>query len=70
MPFYYYNNSLDNHGNHEVHTKDCDYLEPLSNRTMIGLENNCHDAIRRARRETGKQNFDGCFWCSRDCHEG
>lgn len=67
---YYFNNSLDSNYNHEVHTEDCSYIEPFSNRTYIGYNSNCEDAILQAKRQTGKSNFDGCFWCCRPCHKG
>ena len=68
--FYYYNKNLDNKGNHEVHTKDCSHLPNYDNRVMIGYESDCKSAIDRAKSETGRQNFDGCYWCCRECHTG
>lgn len=60
MYLYYYNNNLDSHGNHEVHTSSCPYGPNLSNRVTIGYKSDCHDAIRSAKIMTGKSNFDGC----------
>ena len=68
--FYYYNKHVDSKGNHEVHSEDCSYLPNYENRIMIGYENNCKSAIERAKRETGKTNFDGCWHCSFECHIG
>lgn len=67
---YYYNKSVDSNYRHEVHTKDCSYIEPLNNRVYIGYYSNCTDAIREAKNKSGKYNFDGCYWCSRNCHIG
>lgn len=68
--FYYYNTSVDKNENHEVHTGECEYLPDVLNREMIGLENNCKDAILRAKKENPRKKFDGCFFCSRSCHTG
>lgn len=67
---YYYNNSLDDNGNHEIHTRDCKYVKPLENRTYIGYKRNCEEAVKQAKRDSGKRNFDGCFWCAKNCHHG
>lgn len=67
---YYYNSNLDSRGNHEVHTGSCSYLPATHNRNYIGYEKDCHAAIARAKDETGKKNFDGCYFCCRPCHEG
>lgn len=68
--FYYYNSNLDEKGKHEVHTEGCNHLPTLSNRILIGYEQNCKAAIQRAKKETGKSNFDGCFFCCNECHIG
>jgi len=68
--FFYYNENIDDKGNHEVHEDDCSYLPDVLNRKMIGYENDCKTAIQRAKNETGKTNFDGCFHCCRACHTG
>lgn len=68
--FYYYNKNLDKKGNHEVHTEDCSYIPQVLNRTFIGYESNCSAAIQRVKKETGKSNFDGCYFCCRECHTG
>lgn len=70
MKFYYFNNSADVHGRHEVHTEDCSYIPSSENRTMIGYMSNCSDAIDRAKREHPSKSFDGCYWCSRECNKG
>lgn len=68
--FYYYNKNTDSKGNHEVHTDDCSYKPDESNRVLIGYENNCQSAIQRVKKDTGKNNFDGCYFCCNDCHIG
>lgn len=70
MPFYYFNNKIDNNYRHEVHTEDCSYLPALSNRTLIGFEISCRNAIERAKQEHPNKLFDGCFWCATSCHRG
>ncbi|EGO9490963.1 hypothetical protein CUM52_07670 [Enterococcus faecalis] len=69
MPFYFFNNNTDNHNRHEVHTKDCKYLPDILNRTFLGLEDNCKDAISRANKEYPTKKFDGCFYCCYSCHK-
>jgi hypothetical protein len=68
--FYYYNKNIDSKGNHEVHAEDCSYIPNLANRVMIGYEKDCYSAIQRAKKESGKTNFDGCYYCCEECHAG
>jgi len=70
MKWYYYYDYVDKNGKHEVHDEDCSYLPAPKNRTLIGLESNCTDAINRAKKEHPGKKFDGCFFCSRPCHKG
>lgn len=70
MLFYFFNNNADKHGRHEVHTDACKFLPDISNRTYIGLEDNCRDAIAKAKRIDPKKSFDGCYYCCRPCHKG
>lgn len=67
---YYYNDNLDEHGNHEVHTEDCSELKKVHSRSYIGYKTNCQDAIQLAKEKTGKTNFDGCYYCCNPCHKG
>lgn len=69
MLFYFFNNNADKHGRHEVHTDACKFLPDISNRTYIGLEDNCRDAIAKAKRIDPKKSFDGCYYCCRPCHK-
>lgn len=68
--FNYYNKNTDNKGNHEVHAEDCSYIPNSTNRILIGYENNCQSAIQRVKKDSNKLNYDGCYFCCRDCHTG
>ena len=70
MHDYYFNNAVDEHGRHEVHTAECAYLPKPVNRTYIGFCSSCSEALTRARITYPYKQFDGCFWCSRECHRG
>ncbi|QNO14953.1 hypothetical protein HYG86_09280 [Alkalicella caledoniensis] len=70
MKFYYFNNNTDNKGKHEVHTEDCSFLPATINRSYIGFHSNCKDAITNAKRANPAKSFDGCYWCSTQCHTG
>ena len=68
---YIYNRDLDDKNNHEVHTTTCSYAPQGSNRVKIdGSFDNCKEAIKEAKRQSGKTNFDGCYHCSCSCHKG
>ncbi|RKQ13531.1 hypothetical protein D8M05_15665 [Oceanobacillus bengalensis] len=67
---YYYNKNTDKNGNHEVHKDSCSYLPKSQNRVYIGYKNDCSSAIQKAKNDTGKSNFDGCYHCSNSCHKG
>ena len=66
---YYFNDHVDQNGNHEVHTNSCSYLPKVENRTLIGVYSNCKDAINAAKSQYPSEKFDGCFWCCRPCHK-
>lgn len=70
MKHYYFYNYTDNKGNHEVHAESCSYLPVPANRTYIGYFSDCKEAIKKAKTDYPSRGFDGCFWCSRDCHKG
>lgn len=70
MKLYYFNDSTDLNGYHEVHAEDCKYLPNFSKRTFIGYCSSCHEAISEAKSKYPRFVFDGCFWCCRDCHHG
>ncbi len=67
---YYFNDSVDEHGLHEIHSEECDYLPHPINRTYIGFCSSCSEALTRAKITFPYKNFDGCFWCCRECHRG
>lgn len=64
---YYFNNNIDKNGNHEVHERDCGQGADRDNRTYIGFKNDCHEAIRSAKRDHPLKPFDGCRYCSPNC---
>ncbi|MEB8418975.1 hypothetical protein NGG16_16190 [Enterococcus casseliflavus] len=70
MPFYYFNKNTDNHSRHEVHSEECTYCPDIENRTFIGFELSCKAAIEHAKKEYPYKDFDGCYWCCRECHKG
>lgn len=70
MEFYYFNDNVDEHNRHEVHTESCSKLPSALNRTYIGLESSCYNAIETAKRKYPTKLFDGCYWCSNSCHTG
>ena len=70
MMKYYFYDYEDNNGRHEVHTEACDKLPSVENRTYIGQFSNCHAALDKASKDYPSKKFDGCFWCSRECHKG
>ncbi len=70
MKFYYFNNTVDVNGRHEIHTADCSYLPSPSNRTYLGYFSNCNEARQKAKALYPLKSFDGCYWCCRNCHKG
>ena len=70
MITYYFNDTVDDKGRHEVHERTCSYIPGSSNRTEIGIYSNCHEAIQSAAKSYPWKEFDGCYWCSRECHKG
>lgn len=68
MKHYYFNNSVDSNGRHEIHTEDCSYLPSTLNRTYIGYCSDSNDALQRAKASYPLKSFDGCYWCCRDIH--
>ena len=70
MDLYYFNDNIDEHGYHEVHTEDCTFLPDLINRTIIGYYRDCKSAINAAQIAHPDKKFDGCYFCCRECHRG
>lgn len=67
---YYFNNNVDSHGKHEIHTEDCIYLEKTYNKTIIGDFKNCNDALKNTIFRHFPKRFDGCYYCCNECHTG
>ncbi|MFD2638364.1 hypothetical protein [Piscibacillus salipiscarius] len=68
--YYYFYDFKDRYDRHEVHDEDCFRLPNKENRTYIGIFKNCEDAIQQAKRDYPHRKFDGCYHCSRECHNG
>lgn len=67
---YYYNKNKNKSNSHEIHRAGCRYLPKEENRMKIGLADDCKKAILKAKEKTGLTNFDGCYYCCRECNEG
>jgi len=63
---YYVNKNAQANGDHEVHTKDCQYLPNSDNRIDLGEHSNCKDAVTEAKKTYPKSN--GCKTCCNSCH--
>ena len=66
MAKYYVHTGTDAQGNHEVHEESCTHLPKPENRIYLGTFNNCKDAVQEAKKYYA--NVDGCWHCSRECH--
>jgi hypothetical protein len=57
-------------GEHEVHKDNgtCIRLPLLQNRIALGDFQRCIDALNEARRRFPGKQFDGCYYCSNECH--
>ncbi|MCL7873514.1 hypothetical protein [Bacillus altitudinis] len=64
---YFFDNNIDDKGMHTIHTEDCAFL-PHENRSLIGYQNSCKDAIEEAKKSTNYSNFNGCYFCCYSCH--
>lgn len=67
---YYFNIYADINGYHEIHTENCSYLPSVLNREYIGYFSSCQSAKLEAMRKHPDKNFDGCYFCCRECHRG
>ncbi len=70
MPYYIYNKNRWDGKYHEVHETTCSHLPTNENQEDLGWHLNCQAAIREAERRTGAKDFDGCHYCSDECHHG
>ncbi len=66
MAAYYVNKNAQTNGDHEVHKTGCSYMPDAGNRLYLGDFNNCHDAVREAKKHYAQSN--GCYYCSPECH--
>ena len=64
--YYYVNKNAQLNGDYEVHRDGCSYMPDVGNRIYLGLFDNCHDAVREARKHYSQVN--GCYYCSSPCH--
>ncbi|SHL14157.1 hypothetical protein SAMN05444266_102185 [Chitinophaga jiangningensis] len=53
-------------GDHEVHSITCIFYPFIYSKTYLGEFENCHDAVREAKKKYPKS--DGCINCSKACH--
>jgi hypothetical protein len=64
--------SADKGGNFELHNENiCAYLPLPENRISIGYFDNCHDAMKEAKRRFPNvaKDIDGCYWNCHPCHK-
>ena len=66
METYYVNMNAQDNGDHEVHTSKCKYLPNPENRLYLGVFDNCHDAVIKAKEHYSQSN--GCYYCSNECN--
>ncbi|MDD3629305.1 MAG: hypothetical protein PHN81_05995 [Actinomycetota bacterium] len=69
MPFYFVNKHAQDNGDHEVHESNCLWLPEEKNRQGLGYFSNCHEAVKKAKKEYYSQS-NGCKYCCPDCHTG
>lgn len=65
----YYLNSEPRGNNYEVHSEECEYLPSSSHREFLGAFYDCQEAVQKAENLHPSFKIDGCFFCSRDCHQ-
>ena len=64
MANYYVNTKPKSGDPHEVHRDDCEELP--NNRRFLGAFDSCEPAVKEAKEHYS--DADGCWHCSRDCH--
>lgn len=67
MAFYYVNENAQANGDHEVHTDGCNFMPEPQNKRLLGMFNNCRDAVSKAKAEHFRQS-NGCYYCCNECH--
>jgi len=53
---------------YEIHKEDCPWLEQVEHSELIGDFLNCREAINKAQLDHPDWKIEGCFYCSKDCH--
>lgn len=68
MDSYFINKNPQENGDHEVHKWGCSWLEKVKDKEALGVFDNCHVAIKEAKK-LGYKTADGCYYCCRLCHK-
>lgn len=66
--FYFFNNTVNDNGDHYIHKEDCAFLPDILQRTLIGYKNSFSDAIEIAQKTYPYESFVGCFFCCNSYH--
>ncbi|GGX00760.1 hypothetical protein [Salegentibacter mishustinae] len=67
MQKFYVNTNAQSNGDHEVHEDTyCSNAPSPENRRDLGYHQDCHGAVREAKKIYNKSN--GCYYCCRACH--
>lgn len=67
---YYFLKDIDERGKHEVHSEDCIFFPFVNGKKIDGDFTCCADAIEAAKSQYPHLLFDGCRFCSPECHTG
>lgn len=70
MPNFIVNKNAQSDGYHEVHNLDagCSFLPLPQNQISLGYHHDCTSAIRDAKARYPTHLFDGCYYCTPNCH--
>lgn len=67
MPKFYVNKNAQPNGDHEVHEdNNCGNAPSSVNRKDLGYHDDCHAAVREAKKTYKQSN--GCYYCCKSCH--
>lgn len=61
--FYFFNNAVNNNGDHYIHKEYCAFLPDVLHRTLIGYKTSFDDAIKTAELTYPHKSFISCFFC-------
>ena len=67
MSTYYVSLNEESNGDHWVHREGCSFMPAASQRFALGEFATCTVAVRTAKGYYVRAN--GCYYCSRECHE-